>query len=168
MASDVVKLLLVSDTHWSHSKSIPQPLLDKVGWCDQILHAGDWTSAEVYQTLSSIKPVIGARGNCDFGFLKEVLPTLAVTDILGARIGVIHGWGAPDGIVRRIFPEVEGRLLDVVVYGHSHKPDVRGMGGILFVNPGSAGKPRFTNYPTCATMLVTPEGVEDPEMHELK
>ena len=33
--------------------------------------------------------------------------------------------------------------LNVVIAGHSHKPDVREQDGVLYVNPGSAGPRRF-------------------------
>ena len=33
--------------------------------------------------------------------------------------------------------------FSVVISGHSHKPAVEERGGILFVNPGSAGPRRF-------------------------
>ena len=32
----------------------------------------------------------------------------------------------------------------VVVSGHSHKPKIEERGGVLYVNPGSAGPRRFT------------------------
>lgn len=32
----------------------------------------------------------------------------------------------------------------VVVSGHSHKPSISEQEGVLFVNPGSAGRRRFT------------------------
>jgi hypothetical protein len=34
-------------------------------------------------------------------------------------------------------------LPDVVVFGHTHKPLAETVDGILFLNPGYAGKPRF-------------------------
>jgi uncharacterized protein len=41
-----------------------------------------------------------------------------------------------------IEPSVAG--IRAVVSGHSHKPRVEERGGVLFVNPGSAGPRRFT------------------------
>ncbi len=33
--------------------------------------------------------------------------------------------------------------LDVVIYGHSHRPAVQRKGSVLYFNPGSAGPKRF-------------------------
>jgi predicted phosphodiesterase len=41
-----------------------------------------------------------------------------------------------------IDPAREG--VQVVLSGHSHRPLVQARGGVLFVNPGSAGPRRFT------------------------
>jgi predicted phosphodiesterase len=38
-------------------------------------------------------------------------------------------------------PEAQG--CRVVVSGHSHKPKIEQRGGVLYVNPGSAGPRRF-------------------------
>lgn len=55
--------------------------------------------------------------------------------------------------------------VDVVVSGHTHKPLVEERGGVLYVNPGSAGRRRFS-LPICVGELlidgreVTPRVVE--------
>ena len=38
---------------------------------------------------------------------------------------------------------------DVVVFGHSHIPYEAVHDGILYFNPGAAGKARFRSVPTC-------------------
>jgi predicted phosphodiesterase len=53
------------------------------------------------------------------------------------KIGLIHGWGGPQGIeerVRREFAEV-----DCIIYGHTHVASQGTRGGILFFNPGAFG-----------------------------
>jgi predicted phosphodiesterase len=40
--------------------------------------------------------------------------------------------------------QVGAGAYDVVVAGHSHRPAILERGGILFVNPGSAGPRRFS------------------------
>jgi len=42
----------------------------------------------------------------------------------------------------------------VVVSGHSHKPACSERGGVLYVNPGSAGRRRFTLPVSCAELLI--------------
>jgi hypothetical protein len=65
------------------------------------------------------------------------LPERATLDIDGVVIHVIHDlkqWpGTP--------PEADVR---VIVAGHSHRPHIQTRDGVLHVNPGSAGRRRFS------------------------
>jgi hypothetical protein len=47
-------------------------------------------------------------------------------------------------------PAQEG--IDVVIAGHSHRPVIATRGGVLYVNPGSAGPRRF-NLPVTIGFL---------------
>ena len=60
----------------------------------------------------------------------------------GVNIGLIHGWGPPDGLIRRICEEFRGVALDCLVFGHSHVPLCEWQAGLLLFNPGSAVDPR--------------------------
>jgi putative phosphoesterase len=64
----------------------------------------------------------------------------------------------------RIDPVALG--IDVVVSGHSHVPKIDTVGGVLYLNPGSAGRRRFRLPITLATLDVTPEGLR-PIIHDL-
>jgi predicted phosphodiesterase len=44
--------------------------------------------------------------------------------------------------------------LTAIVFGHSHKPLIERRGGVLFVNPGSAGPRRFKLPVTVATLAL--------------
>ena len=44
--------------------------------------------------------------------------------------------------------------MRVVVSGHSHQPSAEERGGVLFVNPGSAGPRRFTLPISIAELTV--------------
>jgi predicted phosphodiesterase len=59
-----------------------------------------------------------------------------------------------------------GAGIDVIVSGHSHVPKIDTVGGVLYLNPGSAGRRRFKLPITLATLEVTPEGMR-PEIHDL-
>jgi predicted phosphodiesterase len=59
-----------------------------------------------------------------------------------------------------------GAGIDVVVSGHSHVPKIDTVGGVLYLNPGSAGPRRFKLPITLATLEVTPEGMRS-EIHDL-
>ena len=82
-----------------------------------ILHAGDVGGLSVLRELEQIAPVRAVYGNVDdpaFGLPAELNLTLE-----GVTLHVRHGHepGAPT-------PErlARGRAVDVIVYGHTHKP----------------------------------------------
>jgi putative phosphoesterase len=44
--------------------------------------------------------------------------------------------------------------IDVIVYGHSHRPAAEEKDGVLFLNPGSAGPRRFDLPVTVARVSI--------------
>jgi putative phosphoesterase len=42
---------------------------------------------------------------------------------------------------------------DVIVFGHTHKPYVKAVDGVLFVNAGSVGKPKDLDWRACYVVL---------------
>jgi hypothetical protein len=85
--------------------------------------------------LARIAPLTAVRGNNDRGAWARRLPIRATLDVGGVRIHVIHD-------VHELDLDRSGPV-DVVVAGHSHRPEIVERDGVLFVNPGSAGPRRF-------------------------
>jgi uncharacterized protein len=56
--------------------------------------------------------------------------------------------------------------VDVIISGHSHVPKIDTVGGVLYLNPGSAGPRRFKLPITLATLEVIPAGMR-PAIHDL-
>ena len=54
----------------------------------------------------------------------------------------------------------------VVIYGHSHKPHVESIDGVLYLNPGSAG-PKRLHLPVSMALLHIDEGTIRPELIEI-
>ena len=46
------------------------------------------------------------------------------------------------------------RGVDVFVYGHTHQYREETADGVLWLNPGSCGRPRFGGEPTMAVLAV--------------
>ncbi|HEU4383583.1 MAG TPA: metallophosphoesterase family protein [Anaeromyxobacteraceae bacterium] len=138
---------LVSDTH-----DVFDPKLETLfAGCDLILHAGDVTRQPVLDALSVIAPVRAVRGNNDFGPFAEALPETAVVALGGLSALLVHevSPARPSPSVQRALSRSGARL---VVHGHSHRPGTSLQDGVLFVNPGSAGPPRF-RLPRSAALL---------------
>ncbi len=101
---------------------------------DIILHAGDMTSTSVFDYLSNWD-LRAVRGNMDDFDLGARLPESRVEEVAGRRIGIIHGWGSPQGLEDKVFRAF--REVDIIVFGHSHLPLNTRKGGVILFNPGS-------------------------------
>ena len=161
------RLVLISDTHLARVFELPGALVKAIKQADAILHAGDFTSTEAYDGLRSLKPVYGARGNMDDPALSGHLPEVAKIEVLGHKIGVVHGWGPPKGIVARISQRMENRGFEMVVFGHSHYPEITSHAGMLFVNPGSPTDSRFAPFPSFAVVEISQAGIGVPQIVRL-
>jgi putative phosphoesterase len=131
-----MRIGVVSDTHATSFAEVPERILLALAEVDLIIHAGDFVAKDVLDGLKRLGEVKAVRGNMDSEELKRILPEKELLVIEGRRIGVIHGWGAPDGLddrVGRMFEDV-----DIIVYGHSHYSQNEVKRGILFFNPGRA------------------------------
>lgn len=147
---------LISDTHGL----LRAEALDRLRGCAAIVHAGDIGDVAVLRQLSLLAPVTAVRGNNDRGAWALKIPTRTRLQVAGITIYVVH-----DLAELGIDPAAEG--IDVVVTGHSHRPRIEERGGVLFVNPGSAGPRRFT-LPIAVGELRIARGKVAAQIHELK
>jgi putative phosphoesterase len=128
----VTRVGVISDTH---GLVRPEALAVLRG-CDAILHAGDIGKPEVLAALDALAPVTAVRGNNDRGPWADAVPETALVRFDGVAVYVLHDRAA---LART--PAPAGAR--VVVAGHSHRPLVEDRGGVLHLNPGSAGPRRF-------------------------
>lgn len=139
----MIRVGLISDTH---GLLRPDALVCLRG-CDHIVHAGDIGRPDILESLAAVAPVTAVRGNNDHGPWAERLHEVESLTFGGVSIHVIHDLSQLD-----IEPIATG--VRVVVSGHSHKPSIDERGGVLFVNPGSAGPRRFTLPITVAKLEI--------------
>jgi uncharacterized protein len=124
-----------------------------------IVHAGDIGSPNVIAGLQRIAPVIAIRGNVDTGHWAEQYPETQMVTLGRCCIYVLH-----DIQTLQLDPISNG--IDVVVCGHSHRPRIETIRGVLYLNPGSAGPRRFNLPVTVATLDLTASGPR-PTIHDL-
>ena len=123
---------LISDTH-----GLLRPeAVHALEGSDLIIHAGDIGTPEILGSLRAIAPVVAVRGNVDTAPWASALPATAVAEIAGTMIYVLHDINELD-----LDPAAAG--FAVVVSGHSHQAATTERNGVLYVNPGSAGRRRF-------------------------
>ncbi|MFD0670149.1 metallophosphoesterase family protein [Cohnella sp. GCM10027633] len=135
-----MKIVVISDTHMPRSSpKLPDILLAELADADAILHAGDWTSMDVYPMLSAFAPTYGVAGNNDGPDVHEKFGLKKLLNLGGCRIGLIHGHGANRSIAteKRALEAFKGKRLHAIVYGHSHTPVLKQVGSTLVLNPGS-------------------------------
>jgi uncharacterized protein len=116
-----------------------------------ILHAGDIGTPAVVQQLEAIAPVTVVTGNNDCGldilYRETELAQLGELKFLVRHIVNAHS-PAPE-LSRRIQRDTP----DAVIFGHTHKPFSERFDGLLFFNPGYAGKARL-GLPRSVALLV--------------
>jgi putative phosphoesterase len=146
---------IISDTH-----GLLRPEAERqLAGVDHIVHGGDIGRPEIIDALRRIAPVTAIKGNVDTGNWAGDYAETELVRLAGRSVFVVH-----DLKTLRIDPVALG--IDVVVSGHSHVPKIGTVGGVLYLNPGSAGRRRFRLPITLATLDVMPDGLR-PAIHDL-
>ena len=78
--------------------------------------------------------------------IRKMFPRRQVIKLGQVRIGLFHGEGAPEKIVENVMSEFKNDALDIIIFGHSHKPFNEKKGGVLYFNPGSPNDMVFAPY----------------------
>lgn len=139
---------IISDTH-----GLLRPKAERrLAGVDHIIHGGDIGRPELIDALRRIAPVTAIRGNVDIDDWAVAYPETKVARLVGKAIYVLH-----DLKTLQIDPIARG--IDVVVSGHSHVPKIHTVDGVVYLNPGSAGRRRFGLPVTLATIDVTPDNL---------
>jgi len=133
-----MKIGVLSDTHIHLAEEIHPEVVKAFSNVDLIVHAGDFVGSQVLEGLKRLGEVKAVHGNMDSMELRGLLPEKELLVVGGKKIGIIHGWGGPEGIeqkVRELFDDV-----DIIIYGHSHRANIERIGDVLFFNPGPGYK----------------------------
>jgi uncharacterized protein len=131
----MLRVGIISDTHLRTPTDDFKLFVDKLFRdADIIVHAGDITGRAVYDYLSNWD-LRAVRGNMDDPDLRDLLPEKRVETLLGKKIGIIHGRGAPYGLENLVLHEFQE--VDLIIFGHTHTPLNIFMGHTALFNPGS-------------------------------
>jgi hypothetical protein len=122
---------------------------------DHILHAGDVGPPSILLELEHVAPVTAVLGNTDSGL---ALRDAAAVQLDGRRF-LVHHIVDP----HRPSPTLAGHLRkvrpDVVVFGHTHVRFEQVVAGVLYFNPGYAGRPKAASRRTVAILHCDGHGV---------
>ena len=131
-----MKIGVISDTHNFLDPKIP----GLFAGVSHILHAGDIGLPQILAKLESIAPVTAVGGNTDDPALRH--DETKLVELAGQKFLLHH-------IVNPVVPAEKLRRLitnerpGVVVFGHTHKRFCEMIGGVFYLNPGYAGKPKL-------------------------
>jgi len=143
---------VVSDTHGLFDRK----LIDLFAGSHLILHAGDVCGQDVLDDLASLAPVRAVCGNCDVAPLSVDLPRWRTEEVGRHRILILHELGKPDRLTAAASARIAAERPNVVISGHSHLGRIVVRDGILFLNPGSAGRKRFRLLRSAALLSLVP------------
>jgi len=138
---------VLSDTHVpGRAKSIPKEIFHGFTGVDMIIHAGDICEEYVLNELELIAPVKAVAGNMDSWDLHKRIPRKQILDLVGYKIGIIHGDGDEGNTMQRVFDAFKDDKVDCIVFGHSHQAFNSLSGDVLLFNPGSPTNKRRSKY----------------------
>ena len=136
-----MRIGIISDSHDHHQNILKAVKIFREQKVDYVFHAGDIISPFAAKAFSEVKgsKFIAVFGNNDGeklilastikGFGGEIYEGPHTTETAGRKIFITHKPGALDEVIS------SGRY-DLVIYGHTHKQDIRTVGKTLVINPG--------------------------------
>ncbi|MFA5421520.1 MAG: phosphodiesterase [Bacilli bacterium] len=151
-----MKILIASDIHGSMfyaeelQRVIEVQKPDLIALLGDFLYSGprnpikeDYNPKAVVEILNSYADkIIAVRGNCDADIDVEVLafklPKTNEVIANNRRLVLIHGDDTDLG-------KLHLRKGDVLMYGHTHRPQMEVVDGIMVLNPGSLTFPKGDN-----------------------
>lgn len=129
-----MKIVVCSDSH-GNGRGL-QELLDREQ-PEALLFLGDgerdWMMVDVPQQTR----FFAVSGNCDFMAMEPIYRQLK---LCGKRIFMTHGhhYGVKQGLYG-LSLQVGEQPAELVVYGHTHHPQLDDLNGCLYLCPGSMG-----------------------------
>ena len=134
------KILIVSDSHRRDGNLMQ--VMDMVRPFDVLIHLGDGEGSEdaIADYAGDSVVCYFVQGNNDFfsGLDREKEIVLG-----GKRCLLTHGHNYGVGLdVRMLAHEAKARGCQIAMFGHTHKPFMKEVDGVLCVNPGSISFPR--------------------------
>jgi len=143
-----MRICVISDTHIpDRYEELPAQLVSEIKKSDLVIHAGDFTSFELYQQIKHLKPLKAVLGNMDASELREHLKDKETFNVKNFKICIMHGYGKPEMIIETVKENFKDSF-DLIIFGHSHTPYQEKFGKTVYLNPGSPTDKIFAPYNT--------------------
>ena len=157
-----MRIMIVSDTHGRHTNL--DTALKREGSIDMLLHMGDIEHGEHDIEAIAQSPLHMVAGNNDY---FSYLPKEKEIQIGPYKVWLTHGHNYFVSMdIRHLRDEARARKVDIVMFGHTHKPYIDLEGGVIVINPGSISYPRQEGRR--ATYIIMEIGADKRAHFELK
>jgi uncharacterized protein len=130
-----MKIGVLSDTHGF----LDPKVLELFTGVSHILHAGDIGSDAIVAELQTVAPVTAVLGNTDSSPAYRLTETVS----LGGRKCLVHHIVNPRALTDELQLRIARERPDAVIFGHTHRVFSETIAGVLYLNPGYAGKPKY-------------------------
>ncbi len=152
---------ILSDTHIPRTGSLlPSEVIStfKDAHVSLIIHAGDFEDLSFINDLQEIAPVRAVHGNMCNSDVRSKYPAIDTLRVEELTIGITHGYGGPEGFYDRILNIFKNfKNLDIIICGHTHKPEAFRVGEkqkIQIINPGSPTDKKFSKENTIVLLTI--------------
>jgi len=136
---EIYRVGIYSDTHgW-----LDPGLIDRFSDCREVWHAGDAGSADVFEPWRSRGILRAVFGNIDGTEVRQLAPEYCVFKVQDFTILMLHIAGKYPRYSPLAARLIQSCKPGMLVCGHSHICRVVKEGGLLYVNPGAAGRSGF-------------------------
>jgi len=143
-----MKVLIVSDTHGRHGNL--DEVLEREKPIDMLIHLGDVEHDDNYIEALAEYPVHIIAGNNDY---FSYLPSDKVIQVGKYRVWLTHGHTYCVSMdTKRLRRAAMSRGVDIVMFGHTHRPYLDVQEDLTVLNPGSLSYPRQEGR--CATYMI--------------
>lgn len=160
----MTRIGLLSDTHGF----IDEKILAFFENCDEIWHAGDIGTIEIFDYISSIKPLRAVYGNIDNHKIRTVCKESIHFKVEGINVLMTHIGGTPKRYDPRAKLNINKFEPDLFICGHSHILRIQydKIHNFLYVNPGAAGNQGFHGKKTAVRFEINEGNINNMEIFE--
>jgi len=159
-------IALLSDTH----SVLDERFIRHLKNSDEIWHAGDIGSLEIYDKLKKLSNVRAVYGNIDNHKIRITLASELFFRCEGINVYMTHIGGKPGKYSKGIKEKIEKKEPNIFVCGHSHILKIMNdkKNNLLYINPGAAGDHGIHQVKTIIKFNIDKKNIKDLKIIELK
>ena len=157
---------LLSDTH----SVLDERFIPHLKNSDEIWHAGDIGSLDVYDKLTKLSDVKAVYGNIDNHKIRIGLKSELFFKCEGVNIYMTHIGGYPGKYSKGVKEKIEKTNPNIFICGHSHILKIMNdkKNKLLFLNPGAAGNYGVHKVKTIIKFDIDEKKIKNLKIIELK